>query len=95
MHIMQEFQHSYIHFFSTIIGPNDTLLMTTLTMSKIPGWGGHSSQTSICVWDAAAAHLQYEDALRCNSRETSGQAFLITGKSRAWRMEDNLEAVKV
>ena len=92
---MQEFQRSYIHFFSIIIGPNDNLLMTALTMSKMPIWGGHSSQTNICVWDAAAAHLQYEDALRCNSRETSGQAFLVTGKSRAWRIEDNLEAVKV
>jgi hypothetical protein len=66
-----------------------------LTMQKMPDWAGHSSHTNICVWDAAAAHLQYEDALRCNPRETSGQAFLVTGKSRAWRMKDNLEAVKV
>ena len=64
-------------------------------MPKIPDWGGKSSQTNVCVWDVAAAHLQYEDALRCNSRETSGQAFLVTGKSRPWSTEDIRHAVKV
>jgi len=77
------------------MGPNDRLLTSTLTMPKIPDWGGKSSQTNVCVWDVAAAHLQYEDALRCNSRETSGQAFLVTGKSRPWSTEDIRHAVKV
>ena len=77
------------------MGPGDRLLMTTLTMPKVVIWGTQWSHTNVCVWDVAAAHLQYEDALRRSPKESSGQVFLITGKSQAWKVEDIRAAIKV
>jgi hypothetical protein len=57
---------------------------------------GDSSQTNVCVWDVAAAHLNYERALRCNVEECSGDAFLVSAKDRkAWSTEDFTRAVQV
>lgn len=80
---------------STIIGPNDRLLTSTLTMPRVPVWDKMWSSTNVCVWDAAAAHLMYEDALRRIPDETSGQAFLVSGNGPAWRLRDTRNAVKV
>ncbi|KAG5642667.1 hypothetical protein DXG03_002351 [Asterophora parasitica] len=76
------------------MGPNDRLVTSTLTMSRVPVWDRNWSSTNICVWDAAAAHLLLEDALTRDVKEARGQAFLVTGKDPAWRLEDTREAVK-
>ncbi|KAF5382418.1 hypothetical protein D9615_002977 [Tricholomella constricta] len=77
-----------------IIGPNDRLVTSTLIMSRVPVWDKHWSSTNICVWDAAAAHLLLEDALIRDVKEARGQAFLVTGKDSAWRLQDTRDAVK-
>ncbi|KAJ6535930.1 hypothetical protein DFH09DRAFT_97900 [Mycena vulgaris] len=78
----------------TIIGPNDRLVSSTLTMSRLPVWDQPWTSTNICVWDAAAAHLLYEDALRRIPEEVSGEGFLITGRGPAWSIEDVRAAIK-
>ncbi|KAF8073836.1 hypothetical protein FPV67DRAFT_1409535 [Lyophyllum atratum] len=78
----------------TIIGPNDRLITSTLTMPRVPVWDKGWSSTNICVWDAAAAHLLLEDALVRDVKEARGQAFLVTGRDPAWRLQDTREAVK-
>ncbi|KAJ7715726.1 hypothetical protein DFH07DRAFT_762708 [Mycena maculata] len=78
----------------TIIGPNDRLVSSTLTMPRLPVWDKPWMSTNICVWDAAAAHLLYEDALRRIPEEVSGQGFLITGHGPAWSIEDVRDAIK-
>ncbi|KAJ7654802.1 hypothetical protein B0H17DRAFT_1338214 [Mycena rosella] len=65
----------------TIIGPNDRL---------DEPW----TSTNICVWDAAAAHLLYEDALRRIPEEVSGEGFLISGRGPAWSIKDVRAAIK-
>jgi hypothetical protein len=81
---------------STIIGPYDNLITSTLTISPFPTWARERSHTHICVWDAAAAHMNHEDALRKASPEAGGQAFLVTGKTKSpWRVEDIRAAIKV
>ncbi|KAJ7139060.1 hypothetical protein C8R44DRAFT_763782 [Mycena epipterygia] len=78
----------------TIIGPNDRLVSSTLTMPRLPVWDQPWTSTNICVWDAAAAHLLYEDALRRIPEEVSGDGFLITGRGPAWSITDVREAIK-
>lgn len=80
---------------STIIGPNDRLLTSTLTMARVPIFDQLWSHTNVCVWDVAAAHLLYEDALRRIPEQASGQAFLVTGKGPAWTLRETRNAVKV
>jgi hypothetical protein len=77
------------------MGPEDRFIMSTLTRPTVVQWGREWSQTNVCVWDVAAAHLQYEDALRRSPEETSGQAFLVTGKSQAWKIGDMRASVNV
>lgn len=64
-------------------------------MSRLPVWDQPWTSTSICVWDAAAAHLLYEDALRRIPEEVSGQGFLITGRGPAWSTHDIRAAIRV
>lgn len=64
-------------------------------MSSVPMWDRLWSHTNICVWDAAAAHLLYEEALRRDPYETGGKAFLVSGPGPAWKLEDTRNAVKV
>ncbi|KAJ7471288.1 hypothetical protein B0H11DRAFT_1730365 [Mycena galericulata] len=78
----------------TIIGPNDRLVSSTLTMPRLPVWDQPWTSTSICVWDAAAAHLLYEDALRRIPDEVSGQGFLITGRGPPWSIKNVRAAIK-
>jgi len=78
----------------TIVGPNDRLLTSTMTMARVPVFDHLSTQTSVCVWDVAAAHLLHEDALRRNPEESAGQAFLVTGNGPAWTLHDIRNAVK-
>lgn len=80
---------------STIIGPNDRLVSSTLVMPQTPIWDQPWTSTIICVWDVAAAHLLYEDALNRIPEEVSGQAFLITGRGPAWNTENVRAAIKV
>jgi len=77
------------------MGPNDRLLTSTLAMARVPVFDKLWSQTNVCVWDVAAAHLLHEDALRRIPEESAGQAFLVTGKSPAWRLQDTRNVVKV
>ncbi|TFK74773.1 NAD(P)-binding protein [Pluteus cervinus] len=79
---------------STILGPNDRMITSTLALPKVPVWDKVWSSTSICVWDAAASHLHLEDAMRNKPNEASGQAFLVTGKGPAWTINDVRLAVK-
>ncbi|KAJ7025549.1 hypothetical protein C8F04DRAFT_1009770 [Mycena alexandri] len=78
----------------TIIGPNDRMLSSAITMPRLPMWDQPWTSTDICVWDAAAAHLNYEDALRRIPQEVSGEAFLITGRGPAWSLGDVRAAIK-
>lgn len=80
---------------STIIGPNDRLVSGTLTMPRTPMWDQPWTATEVCVWDVAAAHLVYENALTRIPEEVSGEAFLITGRGPAWSIEDVRSAIKV
>ncbi|KAI0030434.1 NAD(P)-binding protein [Vararia minispora EC-137] len=78
----------------TITGPNDRLLTSTLTMSRVPVWDPEWSHTNICVWDAASAHLALERALQERPEKIGGEAFLVTGKGPAWTMRDIRNTVK-
>lgn len=80
---------------STITGPNDRLITSTLKMPVTPVFDQLWSSTNVCVWDVAAAHLLHEDALSRIPEESSGKPFLITGKGPAWRLRDTRAAVKV
>jgi hypothetical protein len=71
------------------------MISSTLTMPRVPIWDKEWSHTNVCVWDVVGAHLLLEDALEKRPHEVEGQAFLITGKSPAWTMRDNRNAVKV
>lgn len=89
-------KHLPIAFYdSTIIGPNDRLITSTLKMPVTPIFDQLWSSTNVCVWDVAAAHLLHEDALRRIPEESSGKPFLITGKGPAWRLRDTRAAIKV
>ncbi|KAF7303709.1 3Beta-HSD domain-containing protein [Mycena indigotica] len=72
----------------TILGPNDRLVSSTLTMSQVPIWDEPWTGIHICAWDAAAAHLLLEDALNCIPEQVSGQGFAITGRGPPWSMEN-------
>ncbi|KAJ7083654.1 hypothetical protein B0H15DRAFT_850289 [Mycena belliarum] len=78
----------------TIVGPNDRMISSTLMMPRLPMWDQPWTSTDICVWDAAAAHLLYEDALRRIPDEVSGEAFLITGRGPAWSIGNVRAAIK-
>lgn len=80
---------------STITGPNDRLITSTLKMPVTPVFDQLWSSTNVCVWDVAAAHLLHEDALSRIPEESSGKPFLITGKGPAWRLRDTRAAIKV
>lgn len=64
-------------------------------MPRIPVFDGLWSSTNVCVWDVAAAHLSFEDALRRDSENVGGEAFLVTGNGPAWTMNDSRAALKV
>jgi len=77
-----------------ILGPNDRLVTGVLLMGVVPEWDAHRSQTQVCVWDVAAAHLLLEDALTKRPEEVGGEAFLLTGERRAWKIGDARRATK-
>jgi|SRR5882762_5237898 hypothetical protein len=64
-------------------------------MARTPIFDKLWSQTDVCVWDVAAAHLLYEEALHRNPEESAGQAFLVSGNGPAWRVGDIRNAVRV
>lgn len=80
---------------SCILGPNDRLVTGTLLMGLVPEWDTHRSQTHVCVWDVAAAHLLLEDALTKSAEEVGGESFLVTGEKQAWKLGDVRRAAKV
>ena len=61
----------------------------------MPVFDGLWSHTNVCVWDVAAAHLAFEDALRRDPANVSGEAFAITGNGPPWSMNDSRAALKV
>ncbi|KAN0125495.1 hypothetical protein V8E53_015465 [Lactarius tabidus] len=78
----------------TITGPNDHFYTSTLVLPRVPVFDGLWSHSSVCVWDVAAAHLAFEDALRRDSSNVSGEAFAITGNGPPWSMNDARAALK-
>lgn len=64
-------------------------------MPRVPVYDDEWASTHICVWDAAAAHLLLEDAIRRIPDEAAGKGFLITGNGLPWRSIDISRAVKV
>jgi hypothetical protein len=79
----------------TITGPNDHFYTSTLVLPRVPVFDGLWSHSSVCVWDVAAAHLAFEDALRRDSSNISGEAFAITGNGPPWSMNNARAALKV
>lgn len=71
------------------------MICSTLTLPRVPVYDAEWSSTSICVWDAAAAHLLLEDAIRRIPDEAAGQAFLITGNGPPWSCRDTRNTIKV
>ena len=78
-----------------ITGPNDHFYTSTLVLPRVPVFDGLWSHTNVCVWDVAAAHLAFEDALRHDPANVSGEAFAITGNGPPWSMNDSRVALKV
>jgi hypothetical protein len=87
-------QAVFLWFHRTITGPNDRFYTITLTLPRVPAYDGLWSQTSVCVWDVAAAHLSFEDALRHDPVNVGGEAFLITGNGPPWSMNDSRAALQ-
>lgn len=77
------------------MGPNDRQITSALTMDSVPIFDKNWAHTNVCVWDVAAAHLAFENALRKKPDEVGGEALLITGNGPAWTLEDTRGAVKV
>ncbi|KAH9065359.1 NAD-P-binding protein [Lactarius vividus] len=78
----------------TITGPNDRFYTSTLVLPRVPVFDGLWSHTNVCVWDVAAAHLAFEDALRRDPTNVSGETFLITGNGPPWSMNNSRAALK-
>ncbi|KAH9014505.1 hypothetical protein EDB85DRAFT_2029543 [Lactarius pseudohatsudake] len=78
----------------TITGPNDRFYMSTLVLPRVPVFDGLWSHTNVCVWDVAAAHQAFEDALRSDPANVSGETFLITGNGPPWSMNNSRAALK-
>jgi len=78
-----------------ITGPNDYLYTSALVLPRVPVFDGLWSIPTVCVWDVAAAHLAFEDALRRDPANVSGEAFLITGNGPPWSMSNSRAALKV
>lgn len=78
----------------TITGPNDRFYTSTLVLPRVPVFDGLWSHTNVCVWDVAAAHLAFEDALRRDPANVSGETFLITGNGPPWSMNSSRAALK-
>jgi len=78
----------------TITGPNDRFYTSTLVLPRVPVFDGRWCHTNVCVWDVAAAHLAFEDALRRDPANVSGEAFLITGNGPPWSMNNSRAALK-
>lgn len=64
-------------------------------MPRVPIFDKLWSHTNVCVWDVAAAHLLYEDAMRRIPEESAGQTFLITGKGAPWSLHNTRTVLKV
>jgi hypothetical protein len=85
----------FLCFHRAITGPNDLCYTLTLTLPRVPVYDGLWSRTDVCVWDVAAAHLSFEDALRHDPAKVGGEGFLITGNGPPWSMNDLRAALKV
>lgn len=64
-------------------------------MPRVPVFDANWSHTNVCVWDAAAAHILYADAMPRIPDEVAGQTFLVTGNGPAWRIGATRNALKV
>lgn len=53
-------------------------------MSTVPSIAGDWAHNCIVAWDAAAALLLMESALRERPNEVRGTTFLVTGKDQPW-----------
>ncbi|CAE7229385.1 unnamed protein product [Rhizoctonia solani] len=68
----------------SITGPHDIWVSFYFTN---PGpnfvWGGEYFQNMVNPWDLSRAHVQLADALLAHPDDTAGQAFAITGETKA------------
>ncbi|CAE6449211.1 unnamed protein product [Rhizoctonia solani] len=73
----------------SITGPHDIWVSFYFTN---PGpnlvWGGEYFQNIVNPWDLSRAHVQLADALLNNPKESAGQAFAITGQTRAHSFDE-------
>lgn len=67
-----------------IIGHRDLVVDPLLRMSTVPSIAGDWAHNCIVAWDAAAALLLMESALRERPNEVRGTTFLVTGKDQPW-----------
>ncbi|KZV87210.1 NAD(P)-binding protein [Exidia glandulosa HHB12029] len=82
----------------TILGPNDRMTTSTLTMPVVPVFDAAHSQKNVHVWDVAAAHIRYADLLSSGAddvlEQVAAQRFLVSGKGAAWTIGDIRRAIQ-
>lgn len=71
-------------FHSAILGYGDFLIDPLLRMPSAPLMDSGWASSFIVGWDAAAAALLMEDALRKRPQDVRGSPFLVTGKDEPW-----------
>ncbi|CAE6533400.1 unnamed protein product, partial [Rhizoctonia solani] len=73
----------------SITGPHDIWVSFYFTN---PGpnvvWGGEYLQNMVNPWDLSRAHVQLADALFTHPEDTAGQAFAITGQTKAHSFDE-------
>ncbi|EUC59730.1 3-beta hydroxysteroid dehydrogenase/isomerase family protein [Rhizoctonia solani AG-3 Rhs1AP] len=73
----------------SITGPHDIWVSFYFTN---PGpnfvWGGEYCQNIVNPWDLSRAHVQLADALLTHPEDTAGQAFAITGETKAHSFDE-------
>ncbi|KAF8677338.1 Male sterility protein [Rhizoctonia solani] len=70
----------------SITGPHDIWYFTNPGPNLV--WGGEYFQNIVNPWDLSRAHVQLADALLNNPKESAGQAFAITGQTRAHSFDE-------
>lgn len=77
-------RHGIIRPGFAILGYGDFLIDPLLRMPSAPLMDSGWASSFIVGWDAAAAALLMEDALRKRPQDVRGSPFLVTGKDEPW-----------